>query len=53
MLFIIAWYFGGRYVKTCMRVVLCQMKNGLPSCFALSMKSELAFTSTLSKVSMS
>ena len=36
-----------------MRVVLCQMKNGLPSFLALSMKSLEALTSTSSKVSMS
>ena len=36
-----------------MRVVLCQMKNGLPSFLALSMKSLEALTSTSSKVVMS
>ena len=36
-----------------MRVVLCQMKNGLPSFLALSMKPLLCSTSTSSKVSMS
>ena len=30
---------GDRNVQTCMRVVLCQTKNGLPSFLALSMKS--------------
>ena len=30
---------GTRNVQTCMRVVLCQTKNGLPSFLALSMKS--------------
>ena len=52
-LFISAWYFGDRNVQTCMRVVLCQTKNGLPSFLALSMKSVEALTSTSSKVSMS
>src|SRR5215470_14604118 len=36
-----------------MRVVLCQMKNGLPSLFAWSMKRLLFWTSTSSNVSMS
>ena len=36
-----------------MRVVLCQMKNGLPSFLALSMKPLLLSTSTSSNVSMS
>ena len=40
-------------MKTCMRVVLCQMKNGLPSFLALSMKPLVCSTSTSSKVSMS
>src|SRR6476469_5457244 len=48
-----AWYLGPRNVQTCMRVVLCQTKNGLPSFFALSMKSVDALTSTSSKVVMS
>src|SRR4029077_605611 len=48
-----AWYFGERNVQTCMRVVLCQMKNGLPSVLALSMKSLEDLTSTSSKVVMS
>src|SRR5215510_6934947 len=42
-----------RNVQTCMRVVLCQTKNGLPSFFALSMKSPDALTRTSSKVVMS
>src|SRR4029453_3699975 len=33
-----ARYLGARKVQTCMRVVLCQTKNGLPSLLALSMK---------------
>src|SRR4051812_34500584 len=48
-----ARYFGERNVQTCMRVVLCQMKNGLPSCFALSMNSQEFLTSTSSNVVMS
>src|SRR5208283_284028 len=36
-----------------MRVVLCQMKKGLPSFLALSMKPVVLLTSTSSKVSMS
>src|SRR6185295_14782254 len=48
-----ALYFGDRNVQTCMRVVLCQTKNGLPSFLALSMKSLDALTSTSSKVVMS
>src|SRR5499427_10493170 len=46
-------YFFARNVQTCMRVVLCQTKNGLPSFLALSMKSLEAFTSTSSKVVIS
>src|SRR5215831_18101284 len=46
-------YFFDKNVHTCMRVVLCQTKNGLPSFFALSMKSLDALTSTSSKVVMS
>src|SRR5262250_2014105 len=45
-------YFFGRNVQTCMRVVLCQTKNGLPSRLALSMKSLDALTNTSSKVVM-
>src|ERR1700750_1189048 len=48
-----AWYLGERNVQTCMRVVLCQTKNGLPSFLALSMKSHELLTSTSSKVVMS
>ena len=40
-------------MKTCIRVVLCQRKNGLPSFLALSMKSLEALTRTSSNVSMS
>src|SRR5882724_3190884 len=47
-----ALYFGARNVQTCMRVVLCQTKKGLPSFLALSMKSDEALTSTSSKVVM-
>src|SRR5262249_47232167 len=52
-LFCIALYFFDRNVQTCMRVVLCQTKNGLPSRLALSMKSLDALTNTSSKVVMS
>src|SRR5437870_8177853 len=48
-----ARYFGDRNVQTCMRVVLCQTKNGLPSFFALSMNSQEVLTSTSSNVVMS
>src|SRR4029078_46907 len=48
-----AWYLGARNVHTCIRVVLCHTKNGLPSCLALSIKSVEALTSTSSKVVMS
>src|SRR5215471_12083946 len=46
-------YLSDRNVQTCMRVVLCQTKNGLPSFLALSMKSVDDFTRTSSKVVMS
>src|SRR5215470_9677123 len=46
-------YFLERKVQTCIRVVLCQTKNGLPACLALSMKSHEALTSTGSKEVMS
>src|SRR5580692_125109 len=46
-------YFSDRNVQTCMRVVLCQTKNGLPSLLALSMKSLEALTNTSSNVVMS
>src|SRR5262244_858168 len=46
-------YFFDRNVQMCMRVVLCQTKNGLPSRFALSIKSLDALTKTSSKVVMS
>src|SRR6516162_6079548 len=52
-LFCIELYFFDRNVQTCMRVVLCQTKNGLPSLLALSMKSLEALTNTSSKVVMS
>src|SRR5215510_502047 len=46
-------YLSDKKVQTCMRVVLCQTKNGLPSRLALSMKSLEAFTKTSSNVVMS
>src|SRR5262245_47570159 len=46
-------YFSDKNVQTCTRVGLCQMKNGLPSRLALSMKSFDALTNTSSKVVMS
>src|SRR6266446_5317423 len=45
-------YFLERKVQTCMRVVLCQTKNGLLSFLALSMKSHEALANTGSKVVM-
>src|SRR5262245_57191559 len=48
-----ARYFGERNVQTCMRVVLCQTKNGLFSFFAMSMNSQELLTSTSSNVVMS
>src|SRR5262249_18603879 len=47
-----AEYFLERNVKTCMRVRLCQTKNGLPACFALSMNSQECLTSSSSIVVM-
>src|SRR5262245_10675198 len=47
-----ARYFGDRKVQTCMRVVLCQTKKGLPAFLAWSMKFEEACTSTSSKFVM-
>src|SRR6516162_9307273 len=52
-LFCIALYFFDRNVQTCIRVLLCQTKNGLPSLLALSMKSLEGLTSTSPKVVMS
>src|SRR5215510_2895757 len=46
-------YFLDRKVQTCMRVGLCQRKNGLPSFLALSMNSDEALTSTSSIVVIS
>src|SRR5215813_1719855 len=46
-------YFFDRNVQTCMRVVLCQTKNGLPSLLALFMKSLDALTTASSKVVIS
>src|SRR5215471_4400080 len=51
-LFCMEEYFLERNVQTCMRVGLCQMKNGFPSFLALSMKSHEALTSSSSKVVM-
>src|SRR6516162_2506126 len=48
-----ALYFGERNVQTCMRVVLCQTKNGLPAALASSMNLHELLTSTSSKVVMS
>src|SRR5690349_14519380 len=48
-----ARYFGERNVQTCMRVVLCQTKNGVPAFLALSMDSQEFLTSTSSNVVMS
>src|SRR5262245_5641162 len=47
-----ARYFGDKKVQTCMRVVLCQTKKGLPYFLALSMTSADALTSISSKVVM-
>src|SRR5215831_4795615 len=46
-------YFLDRNVQTCIRVVLCQTKNGLLPFLALSMKSQDDLTSTSSKVVIS
>src|SRR5215813_5578975 len=46
-------YLSDKKVQTCMRVVLCQTKNGLPSLLALSVKSLEALTNTSSNVVMS
>src|SRR5262245_16250740 len=46
-------YLSDKKVQTCMRVVLCQTKKGLPSLLALSMKSLEALTNTSSNVVMS
>src|SRR5580698_8888188 len=47
-----AAYFGGRCVQMCMRVVLCQMKNGLPAFTARSISSNVAARNSSSAVSM-
>ena len=47
-----AWYFGDRNVKTCIRVGFIQTKNGLLACFARSMKWMVESRMTSSKVSM-
>src|SRR3954453_22380997 len=46
-------YLGDKNVQTCMRVVLCHTKNGLPLALALSIKSLEVFTKTSSNVVMS
>src|SRR5215510_14321149 len=48
-----ALYFGERNVQMCMRVVLCQTKNGLPAAFASSMNLHELLTSSSSNVVMS
>src|SRR6516162_6581237 len=48
-----ALYFGERNVQTCMRVVLCQTKNGFPAAFASSMNLQELLTSSSSNVVMS
>src|SRR5262245_24375259 len=53
LLFIIFAYFCDRNVQTCIRVVLCQRKNGLPAFFASSMNRLEFSTSTSSNVVMS
>ena len=45
-------YFSWRNVQTCVRVVLCQRKNGLPSFTARSMKSSAPARNSPSTVSM-
>src|SRR5271157_1464417 len=45
-------YFGGRWVQICMRVVLCQMKNGLPALTDRSMSSSETARNSSSAVSM-
>src|SRR5215472_9550925 len=52
-MFIMDAYFLERNVQTCMRVVLCQTKNGLPAFLASSMKRHVFSTSTSSNVVMS
>ena len=47
-----AWYFGGKCVQICMRVVLCQMKNGLPALTERSMSSRVAARNSSSAVSI-
>src|SRR5262249_40856266 len=48
-----ALYLSERNVQTCMRVVLCQRKNGLFSCLALSMNLLDSATGTSSQVVIS
>src|SRR5271157_4542183 len=45
-------YFGGRCVQMCIRVVLCQMKNGLPALTERSMSSSVTARNSSSAVSM-
>src|SRR5271165_4165948 len=45
-------YFGGKWVQICMRVVLCQMKNGLPALTERSMSSSVAARNSSSTVSI-
>src|SRR5271165_4918024 len=47
-----ASYFGGRCVQMCMRVVLCQMKNGLLALTERSMSSSVAARNSSSAVSI-
>src|SRR5664279_5618293 len=47
-----ASYFGGRCVQICIRVVLCQIKNGLPALTERSMSSSVAARNSSSAVSI-
>src|SRR5271170_1529316 len=47
-----AWYFGDRCVQMCMRVVLCQIKNGLPAFTERSISSSVAARNSSSAVSI-
>src|SRR5271154_1444327 len=47
-----AWYLGWRWVQICMRVVLCQMKNGLPAFTELSISASVSARNSSSAVSM-
>ncbi len=48
----IFWYFGARWVNTCIRVGLSQMKNGLFASWAFFMKLKVCSRITSSTVSM-